>query len=180
MKALGKAFRIALATAPFLLALASPAHAEKLSFDHRLYPPLKEVLDSGNQDMVLFDSSNPRYIIDRIAITGKSAKQWTEALEIIARTPMRDMKTAADWMAELRAKADPKCAYDAKIIAQDDISITFERRMTDCPDERAPIAIYRIIASKRSLFLLAVLEKAEPSAEARKQWLDLLASAHLE
>ena len=180
MKALGKALGKAFGLAPFLFALATPAHAEKLMFDHRLYPPLKAVLDRGEEGMVLFDASNPRYIIDRIAVSGKSAKRWTEALEIIARTPTKGMTTAADWMAELRAKANPKCAYDAKIIAQDDISITFERRMTDCPDERAPIAIYRIVAGKQSLFLLAVLEKAEPDAEVRKQWLALLASSRLE
>lgn len=173
------AFGKALFLIPFLL-LASPASAEKLMFDHRLYPPLKDVLDSGNQDMVLFDASNPRYIVDRIAVTGPSAKRWTEALEIIARTPAREVKTPADWMAELRAKVDPKCGYDAKILTQDDNSITFERRVSDCPDERAPVAIYRIVGSKRSLFMLAVLEKRELTEEARKQWLALLASAHLE
>lgn len=174
-----KAFGKALILIPFLL-LASPASAEKLTFDHRLYPPLKAAMDSGNQDIFLFDASNPRYLINRIAVSGQSATRWTEALEIIARTPAREVKTPADWMAELRAKADPKCGYDAKILAQDDNSITFERRVPDCEGERAPIAIYRIVGSKKSLFMLAVLEKDEPGEDARKQWLTLLASAHLE
>ena len=47
MKALGKALGKAFGLAPFLFALATPAHAEKLMFDHRLYPPLKAVLDRG-------------------------------------------------------------------------------------------------------------------------------------
>lgn len=174
-----KAFGKTLFLIPLLL-LASPASAERLMFDHRLYPPLKAVLDSGDQDMVLFDASNPRYIVDRIAVSGKSAKRWTEALEIIARTPAKNVKTVADWMAELRAKANPKCGYDVKILAQDANSITFERRVPDCQDERAPIVLYRIVGSKQSLFMLAVLEKAEPNEEVRKQWLALLASARLE
>ena len=40
--------------------------------------------------------------------------------------------------------------------------------MTDCPDERAPIAIYRIVAGKQSLFLLAVLENLAGHIDRRK------------
>ena len=46
--------------------------------------------------------------------------------------------------------------------------------------ERAPVAIYRVVAGKRSLFLLAVLSKSDLRESARREWLDLLASAHLE
>ncbi len=162
------------------LCLPCPAMAEKLVFDHRLSPPLKAVLDEGKTEMVLFDTSNPRYIIDRIAVTGKSAEYWTEALEIIARSPAKNMKTSADWMAELRDQADKLCPNEVSVIAQDLASITYQRLSLRCPKERAPYSIYRVIAGKRSLFLLAVLSKSELNETARRQWLALLASAHLE
>jgi hypothetical protein len=161
-----------------LLLLAAPAQADKLVFDHRLYPPLKAVLDGGQQDMVFYDSSNPRYVVDRIAITGKSATDWTEALEIIARTPTRTVRTVADWIAELRRQADRVCRNQVSTIAEDAMSVTFERRSPNCPGERAPVAIYRIVAGQRSLFMLAVLSKGELTETARSQWLALLASAH--
>lgn len=170
----------ALALLPVVLCLASPALAEKLVFDHRLSPPLKAVLDEGKSEMVLFDASNPRYIIDRIAVIGKSADYWTEAIEIIARSPSKNMKVSADWMAELRAQADKLCPNQLSIIAQDDASITYQRLSPNCPKERAPYSIYRVIAGKRSMFLLAVLSKSELNETARRQWLELLASAHLE
>jgi hypothetical protein len=165
---------------PVALLLAAPAQAEKLTFDHRLHPPLKQVLDSGNRAMVAYDDRNPRYVIDRIAVTGKSAEQWTEALEIIARTPTRQVKSAADWLAELRGRADRTCPNRVAVIAQDDNSVTVERHSPNCPAERAPNALYRIVAGKRSLFLLSVLSKRELAGPDRRQWLALLASAHLE
>ncbi|MEO7247006.1 MAG: hypothetical protein ABIW31_01010 [Novosphingobium sp.] len=165
---------------PLALLLSSAANAEKLVFDHRLYPALKQVLDDNRGEMVLYDASNPRYVIDRIAVAGKSAKKWSEALEIIARTPTAKVKTAADWMAELRAQADRRCRNEIAVIVQDDASITYERRSQQCPAERAPVAIYRVIAGKRSLFLLAVLSKSELGDAQRRQWLELLASAHLD
>ncbi len=163
-----------------VLCLTSPAMAEKLVFDHRLSPPLKEVLDQGRAEMVLFDASNPRYIIDRIAVAGKSAEYWTEALEIIARTPAKNMKTSADWVAELKREADKLCPSDMSVIAQDEASITYQRHSPNCPAERAPVAIYRVIAGKRSMFLLAVLSRSDLGETARRQWLELLASAHIE
>lgn len=172
MRALGLLF--------VLLAFAAPAHAEKLSFDHRLYPPLKEVLDSGKADMVLFDAHNPRFIIDRIAVRGKSATRWEEALEIIARTPGKGVTSADDWMRELRGEADKLCQNEVALISQDASSVTFERKSPQCPAERAPIALYRIVASKKSLFMLAVLAKDPLMADARAKWLALLASAHIE
>lgn len=170
----------ALCLLPAVLCLASPALAEKLVFDHRLSPPLKEVLDQGRAEMVLFDASNPRYIIDRIAVAGKSAEYWTEALEIIARTPAKNMKTSADWVAELKREADKLCPNDVSVIAQDEASITYQRHSPNCPVERAPVAIYRVIAGKRSMFLLAVLSRSDLAETARRQWLELLASAHIE
>lgn len=162
------------------LFLAAPARAESLSFDHRIYPPLKDVLDGGQKDMILYDSSNPRYVIDRIAVRGKSATEWSEALEIVARAHAKGMSSASDWMTELRIKADKLCRNNVTLLTEDAISVTFERSSPACPGERAPFAIYRIVTGKTSLFLLAVLSREPLEEAAKQQWLKLLASAHLQ
>ncbi|MDE2435748.1 MAG: hypothetical protein KGM49_05770 [Sphingomonadales bacterium] len=163
-----------------LLAAAVPAHAEKLSFDHRLYPPLKAALDSGDADRVAYDASNPRYVIDLIAITGKSAANWSEALEIIARTPEKKVRTARDWVAELRGQAGGSCSTSQTTIAEDRASITFERHSPNCATARAETTITRVLAGKRSLFAVSFLLKGAPDEATRRQWLALLASAHIE
>lgn len=161
------------------LAFSTSAHAEKLEFDHRLYPPLKEVLDSGEKDMLLFDDRNPARLVDLIAIRGKSAQNWTEALEIVALVPPREVKKAREWFDIIRAQADRRCPNTITIIAEDDASITFERSSPDCPAERAQTGIYRLVTGQRSWFQLTVLSKNALEPAAREQWLALLASARL-
>ena len=163
-----------------LLLLATPALAEKLVFDHRLSPALKAVFDSGDASMIDYNTANPRNVIDLIAVRGKSAQNWTEALVIIARTPDRKVRGAADWTAQLQREAKAKCSSTFTELARDDFSITFERRSVGCPAGYPPIALYRAIAGKRSLFLLAVLVKDDLSESSRRQWLAMMSSAHLE
>ena len=163
-----------------LLLLASPALAEKLVFDHRLSPPLKAVLDSGDAAMIDYNNANPRNVVDVIAVRGKSAQDWTEALVIIARTPDRKVRSAGDWTGQLQREAKAKCSSTFTELARDEISITFERRSAGCPAGYPPIALYRAIASKRSLFLLAVLVKDDLSESSRRQWLAMMSSARLE
>jgi hypothetical protein len=163
-----------------LVLIATPALAERLTFDHRLSPPLKAVFEANDPAMIDFNDSNPRYVTDVIAVRGKSASDWIEALVIIARTPDRKVRTAAQWMAELRAEADKQCRSEIRILAEDTGSVTFERRSTGCPKDYPHRALYRVVAGKRSLFLLAVLAKDEPGEESQRQWRALLDSAHLD
>ena len=163
-----------------LVLLAAPALAERLVFDHRLSPPLKAVLDSGDAAMIDYNNSNPRNVVDLIAVRGKSAQDWTEALVIIARTPDSKVRTAGDWSAKLQREARAKCSSTFTELARDEVSITYERRSTGCPAGYPPIALYRAVGGKKSLFLLAVLVKDDLSETARGQWLALMSSAHLE
>jgi hypothetical protein len=163
-----------------LIASTTPARAEKLEFDHRLYPPLQEVLDSGDKDMLLFDDRNPARLVDLIAIRGKSAKNWTEALEIVALVRPRDVSTAKDWFEIIRTTANRRCPNTISIIAEDAVSVTFQRLSPNCPAERAETGLYRLVAGQRSWFQLAVLVKGEMDETSRGQWLALLASAHLD
>lgn len=162
-----------------ILTCANPARAERLQFDHRLYPPLQQVLDAGDTGMVAFDSSKPGRLVDFIAIKGKSTRSWSEAFEIVALTRPRDLATAKDWLALIRKTADQRCTNRVTVIAEDEISVTFERHSPKCKAERSENAIYRLVAGKRSWFQLTVLAKEPLSDEARRQWLALLASARL-
>lgn len=162
------------------LAAAAPAAAEKLTFDHRNHPGLKAVLDGGDPAMIDFDNSNPRHVVDLIAVKGRSAQDWTEALEIIARTPTGKVGTAREWASEIQRGPVAACKPTITTLAEDAISVTFERLAPACPAARAETMITRIVQGKRSLFLLSVLVKGVPDQTARQQWLALLASAHLE
>lgn len=162
-----------------LLFAATSAHAERLDFDHRLYPPLKAVLDSGDKDMLIFDDRNPARLVDLIAVKGRSAKSWTEALEIVALVRPREVSTAREWFEIMRTQADRRCPNTITIIAEDAVSITFQRSSPNCPAERAETGIYRLVAGQRSWFQLAVLVKGQLDETSRGQWLALLASARL-
>ena len=163
-----------------LLLVTAPALADKLVFDHRLSPPLKAVLDSGDAGMIDYNNANPRNVIDLIAVRGKSAQDWTEALVIIARTPDKNVRSAAAWTAELQREARGKCPSTFTELAHDEISITYERRSVGCPAGYPTIALYRTVGGKKSMFLLAVLVKDNLSESSRSQWLALMSSAHLE
>ncbi len=171
------AIRIALILA---MGVAVPAAAEQLHFDHRLYPPLKAVLDQGRKEMIYFNNADPKYVVDRIAIQGTSADDWTEALDIIARSPSREVKNADDWLAEIRSKAESACPSQFEILARDKNSITFSRRSTGCAADKIQFALYRIVAGKRSLFLLNAIKRDDMNEAMRRQWIELLQSARLE
>lgn len=163
------------------LALCSaPAMAEKLLFDHRLYQPLMEVFESGRDDLIQFNAKNPAYVVDLIVVRGKSVRDWTEAMIIIARTPGPKVRDAGQWKAELELQAQKECPSQFSILSQDEVSITFERRSTGCRSDYPANAIYRIVRGQKSLFLLGVMSKDGFTADARNGWLALLGSARLE
>ena len=163
-----------------LLLLPSQAHAERLLFDHRLNPALKAVLDSGRQEMVEFNDSNPSYVTDRIAVQGKSAADWSEELLIISRSSTRAIKAASDWLHELQGQSGAGCKAVYAIIAEDSVSITFSKLTSDCTGGGNQSALYRIVAGKKSLFLLGALSKMVMTDAMKQHWLLLLQSAHLE
>lgn len=163
-----------------LLALPSAALAEKLTFDHRIYPPLTAVLDSGRSEMIRFNDSDPKYVTDRIAVQGTSVDNWTEALDIIVRLRSSKMNSAADWAGQIQRSASAQCSSTFTTIAQDETSLTFERRSSACPAGTAQTGLYRIVTGRKSLFMLGWLATGELTAAQRQQWLELLASAHLD
>jgi hypothetical protein len=162
-----------------LLGLASPALAERLSFDHRTVPALKAVLDSGNGAMIDFNGSNPSYVTDVIAVRGRSAKDWDEALVIVARAPANKVRTANEWLEELRGDARKRCGSELKVLEQGESTILFERQAEKCPGSYPRNALYLVVQGKSSLFLLAVLSRDDLSEASRAEWLALFRSAQL-
>lgn len=162
-----------------LLGLASPALAERLSFDHRLVPALKAVLDGGNGEMIDYNGSNPSHVTDLIAVRGHSAKDWDEALVIIARAPGSKVRTAAEWLEELRGDARKRCSSELKVLEQGERSILLERHADKCPRSYPRNALYLVVQGKSSLFLLAVLSRDDLSEASRAEWLALFRSAQL-
>jgi hypothetical protein len=160
--------------------LSAPAAAEQLHFDHRLYPALKLVFDEKREEMIAYDNRNPGYVIDRIAVRGKSASSWTEALDIIARVPTKDVATVEDWRREIELKVGKACPTQFETIAKDDISITFSRRSVNCGADKVQVALYRIVKGPKSMFLLNPIYRGDMNDAMRQQWLALLASARLE
>lgn len=162
-----------------LLAVASPARAERMLFDHQLDPRIGAVLDSGRQEMVLYDASNPAYVYDRIAIQGSSAESWTEAIEIIVRTPGKDVRSPRDWVRQIAATSAAACPSAVTPIAQDETSLTFRRQSPACGASPAETALYRIVAGRKSLFLLGARYKGEMAAPVQTRWLSVLATARV-
>ena len=163
-----------------LLAVPGAAFAEKLTFDHRTYPPLAAVLDSGRTEMIRFNDSNPKYVTDRIAVQGNSVNHWTEAFDIIVRSRKRDLHTPSDWAGQIQQAANALCPSTFTTIAQDETSLTFERHSSGCPAGTAQTALYRIVAGAKSLYLLNPQVMGEMPQAARQQWLTLLATAHID
>jgi hypothetical protein len=163
-----------------LLGIATPALADKLVFDHRIYQPLKDAFESGNADLIAYNDKNPAYVTDLVVVRGKSTKNWTEAMIIIARRPDAKVPAPAEWMAELQRQADAQCPSQFTVIAQDEGSITLERQSRGCPANYPQWALYRIVQGKPSLFLLGAMSKDGFTPEARKAWLALFASARLD
>jgi hypothetical protein len=162
-----------------LMVGSSPAYAEKLLFDHHLYPEIGAVLDSGRKEMVIFDDRNPKYVFDRIAIQGTSAENWTEALEIIVRTPDKAVKSPSDWLRQIGAATAASCASQTTPIAEDKTSLTFMRQTSACAGAPAETALYRIVAGRKSLFLLGARYKGLMDSAMRERWLSVLASARV-
>lgn len=161
------------------LLAATPAHAERMLFDHRLDPRIGAVLDSGRKEMVLFDESDPAYLYDRIAIQGSSADNWIEALEIIVRTPGKAVRSPSDWVQQISTTSAAACPSQVISLARDESSLTFLRQSPACADNPAETALYRIVAGRKSLFLLGARYKGEMSSATRDRWLSVLASARV-
>lgn len=160
--------------------VAAPLLADKLVFDHRLVPALQTVLDSGDPAMTAYDGRNPANLIDVIAVRGQSAKDWEEAVVIIARRADTAIATPEGWLAQLQRDAARQCPATFTVLVRDPAALTIERRSTGCRAGYPPVALYRIVQGQPSLFMIAALSKSDFTAQRRAEYLAMMGSARIE
>lgn len=165
--------------AGFASLASTPALADRLVFDHSLYPALQEAFRDQERNVRYIVSDNPRYIFDRIKVRGRSLDDFTEALEIMVTRREQGVQSVSDWYDSYRREQDANCASDWQTLAQDAASITFVRTTRGCPDYDGQTRIYRTVLGERSVYMLTAISRGEMAQPLRETWLTLLASARL-
>ncbi|MEP6867314.1 MAG: hypothetical protein ABJA20_02245, partial [Novosphingobium sp.] len=138
-----------------LALIAAPAHAEKLTMDHRLHPRLHTVMEANREGSIYFEDATPKYILDRIVVQGNSAQDWREALEIWVMPRDKKLRTATDWYVPYRQQESADCPGKWSDVARDDVSVTFARSYSNCPAGSGQMSgIYRIVLGKKTVYML--------------------------
>ena len=169
---------------PAVLALsglgAGAAHAEKLEFDYRIYPPLKAAMDNQGDDTVYFDNTQPGRMFDRILVVGKSAEtDWIEALELVVTRRDAKARSPDEWYRKFRPAAETACPGNVAVLTRDDKSLTFALDATPCTGGTPLTALYRVFYGRKSVYVVGAKYKGKMAPTQREQWLALLASVHL-
>ena len=166
--------------AVLLTCAATPARAERLDIDHRLYSPLHAVMENAQDGAVYYDASQPGRVFDRIMVRGTSAAgDWTEALEILVVRRAAQLKTPQDWVASFRPDAESACPARVSNLAGDASSMTFALDAPACAGGPALTGLYRVVLGRKSVYVVSAKQKGAMSATQREQWLALLGSAKL-
>ena len=160
-----------------MVALASQARAESVTWDYTLYPPLEAVMTGGDDSRIYTENRAPQYVLTRFVVNGASATAWQEAFEVLNTMRRDEPRKPKQWLERLRKERDAACPGEWHIIAEDDRSLTFERRTPDCPPHAAQTALYRVIYGPQQVFTLIATVKVDIPAESRTAWLEVLASA---
>ena len=170
---------LALLTAFFGLA-AMPAGAERLSLDHRLYPPLQAAMDNPHEGSVFYDESKAGRVLDRILVSGRSAERdWSEALELVVLARKGLAQTPQEWMVGFQPGRESPCPAQLSQLGEDGQSLTFALEASPCAGSQGLSALYRVVYGRKSVFVISAKYKGTMSAAQRQQWLALLGSARL-
>ncbi len=159
------------------LAFSTPAHAERLLIDHRGYPALSQAVMNAGEDAIFYQDASPDYVLDRIKIQGRSASDWSEAIEFVVYPRGRGVKQIEDWYRGFSAAEQLTCPSRWNVIRQDDTGITFTRDQAQCAGLQGQSRLYRAMLGKRHVFLVGGLYRGEMSEEMKHQWLVVLDSA---
>ncbi len=160
--------------------MATPAQAERLDIDHRLYAPLHAAMENPREGTIFYDASQPGRLFDRILVRGTSAEHdWTEALELLVTRRNGKAKTPQDWLAGFQPASESACPATLSNLSADITSLTFALEAPPCPAGAPLTALYRVVLGRKSAYLVSAKVKGAMSATQREQWLALLASAHL-
>jgi hypothetical protein len=163
-----------------VLCCATPASAQNLSWDYAQYPAfqqLVEALGAGQrQEAMYVEDKTPVYVLQRFVIDGKSARDWTEALEVLITMRKAEPPTPAKWYARFQAQG-AQCPSQWTMIAQDKQSITFQRGSQACDPHPAQTGLYRVVYGKEQVFAMISTHKGALSKQKRAQILAMLATA---
>ena len=158
---------------------ATPAAAERLDIDYRLYAPLNAAMESPTDQTLLYEQQASR-VFDRILIAGTSAtSDWREALEISVYARPRRLERLDQWMAAFSPASESTCPAAVHELTRDAMSITFALDAQPCASGPRLSGLYRVVLGRRSVYLIGAKLKGEMTAEQRTQWLTVLASAKL-
>lgn len=130
------------------------------------------------QDAMYVEDRTPIYVLQRFVTEGKSAFDWTEAVEVLNTMRRAEPKTPAEWYGRFQQKG-LDCPSNWTLIAQDKKSVTFRRDSQACPPQPAQSGFYRVVYGKQQVFVLMVTNKSAVSEQKHQQILAMLASAEI-
>lgn len=166
--------------AAFALAWAAPVAAQVVSWDYAQYPPfqaLAEAMAKGRRPEAMYvEDRTPVYVLQRFVIDGKSATDWTEAMEVLNTMRKAEPNTPLLWYERIQQQG-AHCPSKWTLIAQDKNSVTARRDSEACPPQSAQTGHFRVLYGKRQVFALIVTNKGPVPEEKNRQILAMLASA---
>ncbi|WP_374527901.1 hypothetical protein [Novosphingobium sp.] len=160
--------------------VATPAQAERLLVDYRVYPPLLAALDDMDGNVYFEQSDNPRFTLDRIKVQGATLDTWQEAIELVIYPRNKSVTAPLDWFEAFRSSEDKTCPSTWEVLGSDEGSVLFSRTQAKCKELAGQSRIYRALLGSRSVFIVAGLYRGELGDEMRGQWLKLFETARLE
>ena len=118
-------------------------------------------------------------MLDRIAVRGKSADDWSEALEIVVLTRPRKIAALADWFSAWQQSEDAICTSAWQTLSATPATMSFARSDARCPAQAGQQRIYRALWGKKNVYLLSGIVRGSMSAAQRAQWQVLLDTAKI-
>jgi len=159
---------------------ATPARAEKLELDHRLYTPLHQAMEKHGEGTVHFETRPGGGLFDRILVRGESAESnWDEALELLVAPRKPRTLTAQQWYTQFKPSRETKCPAAVSLIEETEAAVTFSVDAPACGAGPGLTGLYKVATGKTTLYLVAAKAKGVMTAEQRRSWLGVLASARV-
>ena len=121
------------------------------------------------------------YELTRFVLTGESIKEWTEAFETINTLRTYYPSTIEAYLKsnmDLRKKTCPESAFN--VLKQDQTSILFEIRTTNCPPNPDEHSLTRTIFGNTNEFSIIYTNKVkELPSDKREEWIKYLSEASI-
>lgn len=157
--------------------LATPAHAERMLVDYRLYPPLQTALQNQDDNVYFEQSKNPKFTLDRIKIQGPSLDAWQEVIEFVIVPRKKSLTVPLDWFQSFQSGENKTCPSIWEVLGSDQTSIMFSRTGAKCKELAGQTRIYRALLGQKSVFIVGGSYRGDLSPDMRAQWIKLFETA---